>query len=462
MNQKKHLWGVSAVLVLASAAMGCGPQEQPPTTINRSTTASAADYVVAKPGGLAAGFTAAVSANGDTLKQLYPAAGFAVVTTATPAAYEAFGTVVADVKVNWVGPDKKEAFALAGSPPNSNDNDFLFNLQWGHDAVNAPEAWAKGVTGQGVKVAVLDTGFDTDHPDLAPNIDFANSANFVPGESLAYGLPDPFSHGTHTAGTIAAADNGFGTIGVAPGAKLVLVKVLSDSGSGSFSWILQGVVHAADSGAQIISMSLGTYLRNSWAQVMNQVVNYARKKGAIIVASAGNDACDLDHIQECTISGYPPLGGDWRHIPSSLHNVISVSATAPRGWATPAGSNLDFLASYSNYGQSQVDLAGPGGDFVYPGNELCSVDLVPPFAPVVRPCWVFDFVFSTGNNAWYWSAGTSMAAPHVAGVAALILSEEGGKLKPAQLEAAVRKRAADLGKRGNDDKYGQGRVQSGH
>jgi subtilisin family serine protease len=90
----------------------------------------------------------------------------------------------------------------------------------------------------------------------------------------------------------------------------------------------------------------------------------------------------------------------------------------------------------------------------YPGNENCLI------AGLVRPCWVFDLVFSTGNGGWYWSAGTSMAAPHASGVAALIIGANGGDMKPSQVEAALRSSADDLGKPGNDDFYGAGRVNA--
>ncbi|MDH3933008.1 MAG: S8 family serine peptidase, partial [Chromatiales bacterium] len=114
-------------------------------------------------------------------------------------------------------------------------------------------------------------------------------------------------------------------------------------------------------------------------------------------------------------------------------------------------------ASYTNYGTSQVEFSAPGGGYDYPGNEGCVV------AGIARPCWVFDLVFSTGNGAWYWSGGTSMAAPHAAGVAALIISENGGDMKPAQVEAQMRMRGIDLGKPGADDFFGRGgQVSSGY
>jgi subtilisin family serine protease len=126
--------------------------------------------------------------------------------------------VVRDFRIQWIDPSKSKKVKVQdtyGNPPASGDDDIFFDLQWGHDAIDAPEAWNAGYRGAGARVAVLDTGFDLTHPDLRPNIDLDASASFVPGEELQYSLPDPFSHGTHVAGTIAAADNGFGTIGVA-------------------------------------------------------------------------------------------------------------------------------------------------------------------------------------------------------------------------------------------------------
>jgi len=106
---------------------------------------------------------------------------------------------------------------------------------------------------------------------------------------------------------------------------------------------------------------------------------------------------------------------------------------------------------------SVIDFAAPGGDFIYPGEEECVV------AGLLRPCWVFDLVFSTGSaGSYYWSAGTSMAAPHASGVAALIISANGGDMKPQHVERDLRHSADDLGKPGNDDAYGMGRVNAGN
>ena len=127
--------------------------------------------------------------------------------------------------------------------------------------------------------------------------------------------------------------------------------------------------------------------------------------------------------------------------------------------SSPGENETLVPASYTNYGTSSVEFSAPGGSVDYPGNEGCVV------AGLARPCWVFDLVFSTGNGGWYWSGGTSMAAPHAAGVAALIISEAGGSgsMSPARVEAAMRQRAIDLGKPGADDFFGRaGQVHSGY
>jgi len=432
---------------------------------------------MAKGSSLPGGLDAKVTAAGGTITRYISQIGMVVVSSSNPnfkskaSKISGISDVMPNVVMQWVPPvSERDMSQLSldvefGNPPFSGDNDTRFDLQWGHDAVDAPEAWDLGYRGDGVRVAVLDTGFDTDHVDLAPNINFALSANFVAGETLTYALSDPFSHGTHTAGTIAAADNGIGTIGVAPEAELVLVKVLGDEGSGSFADVISGIVHAADVDADVISMSLGATMdKNGFcdsegcvsatevAALINAIkraTTYADQNGSIVIAAAGNEALDLDHTANLV------------HVPSSLPKVISVSATAPIGWATDPGNIfLDNLASYSNYGQSAIDFAAPGGDVMYPGNENCLI------GGLVRPCWVFDMVFSTGSNlnpaiaSYYWSAGTSMATPHVSGVAAIIIGKNGGTMSPSAVESALKASVDDLGKPGNDDAYGAGRVNA--
>jgi subtilisin family serine protease len=135
---------------------------------------------------------------------------------------------------------------------------------------------------------------------------------------------------------------------------------------------------------------------------------------------------------------------------------MAVSATAPIGWATnPATASFDFLASYSNYGQSVINVAAPGGDASYPGNENCTV------GPLTRPCWVFDLVLSPGatSNRYFFAAGTSMAAPHVSGLAALLVGKY-GHMSPSQLRSKIQQTADDIFKPGADAGSGKGRINA--
>jgi lantibiotic leader peptide-processing serine protease len=441
-----------------------------PFAIQASAASQGQSYIVmATSNSLPANIVYRINRAGGTITRTIPEIGVAVVSASKPnfaanaARIPGISSVMPNVSLQWIDPQRNVASEFTvdsiGNPPFSGSADPFFDLQWGHTAVEAPAAWAKGGRGAGARVAVLDGGFDLKHPDLVPNINFNLSKNFVDGEELQYGLPDPFSHGTHVAGTIAAAQNNFGVIGVAPDAELVLVKVLGDAGSGSFADVMAGIVYAANVKADVINMSLGASLPRRGFQdadgtfvkanevaallnALNRATNYASKKGTTVIASAGNSGLDSNKTRDLV------------NVPSQSTNVISISATAPIGWATdPLNTNLDNLASYSNYGLSHITFAAPGGDFVYPGNENCTV------AGLTRPCWVFDLVFSTGNGSWYWSAGTSMAAPHASGVAAIMIGRY-GSMKPAQVEAKLKAAADDLGKPGQDAYYGHGRVNA--
>ena len=317
--------------------------------------------------------------------------------------------------------------------------------QWDMTAIDAPGAWDAGYTGEGVRVAVLDTGIDLAHPDLIDNINTDLSMSFVPSEPT---VDDAHGHGTNVAGIIAAADNELGVIGVAPNAEILALKVLSATGSGSFGWMLEGILYAVACEADIINMSLGAYFdkggfydddgtwvgANEVAEFLNLVkeaVNYADKQGVLVVASAGNDALD----------GQGDSG--LVHCPSDVGATVCVSATGPLGWAVDPTVSLDDFATYSNYGP-QIDFAAPGGNF----------------DPAVPYYW-YDFVLNCTNGQWYaWYAGTSQAAPHVCGVAALIIEKNGGGLSPAHIKRELRHAADDLGKAGQDPFYGNGRVNA--
>ncbi|UOR05311.1 S8 family serine peptidase [Hymenobacter aerilatus] len=468
---------------------GCAKEDLTPTE-NLSATSSqqakqdgptvtldSKQYIIIASGDQLPGdITAKTASANGTITSLLGEAGIAVATSDDPgfaakaAKIAGVRSVVRDFTYQAFDPQQRSADVAANNvnPPSTGDSNPFFPLQWGHTAIQVPQAWNTGAQGEGVVVADLDSGFDLTHPDLQPNI--VGSISFVPGEAAQFRGAGS-SHGTHTAGTIAAADNNIGVVGVAPKAKLLLVKVLRDSGSGSFSWMMNGIIYAVQNNAKVINLSLGAaiprngkFLNDNGTPndpsddfiehdakgtqellvAISKVTGYAAKQGVTVIASAGNDANNGNKDQSLV------------HIPADATGVISISSTGPMGWAlNPLTTNLDRFASYSNYGTSAVDFAAPGGDFAYPGNELVV------FRGVRQYVWALDMVLSTAKNGGYtWMAGTSMAAPHATGVAALVIGKNGGQMDPARVKAVLRASADDLGKPGRDPYYGHGRINA--
>lgn len=427
--------------------------------------AHAATYVVqAKTLNFSTALANKITTAGGQVRARYPQIGVAIVEADDGFAARAMQlteieSATRDRALQFEQPTVVNGLSLgenAASPPNTGDNDTRFDLQWGHTAIHATDAWERGYRGAGAVVAVLDSGVDCAHPDLVPNLLMNLNASFVPGEGACATRPFPvFNHGTHVSGTIAAADNGIGIIGVAPSAKFFAVKVLSEfTGSGSFAGILQGIVYATDNGADVVNMSLGVTGglpiaadTKDLIKAVQKAVLYARQNNTIVIASTGNEAIDFDNATDAD-------GNRLMSFPGGVEGVTGISATAPIGWALNFDTNLDIPTSYTNYGKRTVDFAAPGGDAAYPGNENCTV------AGLLRPCWVFDLVFSDSTGGFSWAGGTSMASPHAAGIAALVIGANGGELQVSRVEDALKRGAADLGPRGIDEFFGKGRVNA--
>ena len=438
-----------------------------------------------------ADFPAAVCRTGATITQAMPAIG-----VCTVAGDADLGCRLAAVPGIRCVPLSRDTICAAQAPGDNSaaaveatvhaidlppiDDDFYLPAQWSLDAIDAPQAWAAGARGRGVRVAVLDTGVDPTHPDLATNVNVFLARSFVPGQTwdVSTDAVQDFDHGTHIAGIIAAADNGFGIIGVAPEAEIVPIQVLRrPMGLGPPDAVIAGIVYAADIEADVINLSLGytrfrrggindlgtedpsddvVYTAQEAAALMAafaRATDYARSRGCTIVAAAHNDATDADH------------DGDGLVLPRDAPHVISVAATGPLRWIKNPATNLDLPAFYSNHGQSVIDLSAPGGNLDFEllaSGELCTVNSGP--VSVTLPCWFLDGVLSTapvqGGFLYEFRRGTSMAAAHVSGVAALIIGESGGSLDPALVAARLRASADDLGKQGKDDFYGLGRVNA--
>ncbi|MFE5242301.1 MULTISPECIES: S8 family peptidase [unclassified Streptomyces] len=307
------------------------------------------------------------------------------------------------------------AEATAGQDP-------LEPLQWDLPAIKADKAHQKSLGSSKVTVAVIDTGVDDTHPDLAPNFDRAASVNCVSGapdttEGAWRPAPGEADHGTHVAGTIAAAKNGVGVTGVAPGVKVSGIKVSTPAGFFYTEAVVCGFVWAAEHGVDVTNNS---YYTDPWlfnckndpdqgalVEAVTRATRYAESKGVVNVAAAGNSDHDLalDAIEDTTSPNDtttvtrtvdPSACPD---IPTMLPGVVTVSATGAKG----------LKSSYSNYGLGVIDVAAPGGD---------STRYQTPEAPAVS-----GLILSTTIGGGYnYKAGTSMASPHVAGVAALIKS----------------------------------------
>ena len=448
------------------------PSDRPSISVKKSSTQGSL-YLVSFSATAPTDLQARLTTAGGKVKRIFKGAGIAKVESDAPnfaaaaAAIPGVEGVGKDRTIQWIDPNMRIRKAKSASKPTGiksasiGDNETFFGTQWAPKAIHAPEAWDAGATGTGVRVAVIDGGLNDTHIDLAGGVDVGCSISMVDGFQFNQDdNPDGFSHATHVAGIIAARDNSIGTIGIAPGATLIGVKVLQ-GGSGSFGDVIEGILYAADPSstpgkescarADIINMSLGaTFIPEKGdkelLKALDKATTFADKHGVLVVAAGGNEGISLDQFKKAV------------SIPAMSARVLGVSATGPVGFALGA-TNFSRLASYSNFGKALVNFAAPGGDAVLPGNDLCQI------APIIAPCFVFDFVLSPGtlapdNTGYFFATGTSMATAHVTGVAALIIGKHGGNMKPEQVRAALQQSADDLGKPGFDAVYGQGFVNA--
>ena len=339
------------------------------------------------------------------------------------------------------------AVALVAAPAGASSNDPYLTRQWGLQKIQATQAWTT-TTGTGAVVAVVDSGIDLGHPDLAANLLSATDADFVEPDGNCSGKPkvctqdgpqDENGHGTHVAGIIGAVtNNGTGVAGIAPNAKLLPVRVLDENGDGTGD-VVAGIRYAADRGADVINMSLGHTSGVGEAlgligdlDDLYAALDYAWSKGSLVIVAAGNDSA--------------PICAE----PASGHHVICVGATDSR----------DLKAAYSNFDAALLDtyLVAPGGDLF---GQLS----LGPSSPTASFCGgdVFSTYLRT-ERSWCSSeagyeaiAGTSMAAPHVSGVAALLASKG---LTNQQIVDCLTRTSDDLGIPGRDPIYGYGRVNA--
>jgi len=342
-----------------------------------------------------------------------------------------------------------------GDAPGGPDEsaDALEGLQWSMQQIRTAEAHAIEAGSPQVDVGILDTGIDALHVDFlgldgSSNVDCSrghDSIQFGPGIGVADPCVDNMFHGTHVAGIVAARANEVGVVGVAPNVTLIPVKVCDTEGYCYVSSVVDGITYAGDQGFDVINMSFFTDdddfevstefkcmtdpQQRAFRRAVERAISYARSNGVTPVAALGNSDTDLAD---------PPAGNECEVIPAEVAGVVGVTALGP-----DSGKSY-----YSNWGEGQADVAAPGGD----GTTGDPVNTVLSTIP---------------GNAWAGLQGTSMASPHAAGVAALIISRYGkldkdGDLgmSPGQVEALLQATAVDIGIDGYDECFGHGRIDA--
>jgi subtilisin family serine protease len=314
------------------------------------------------------------------------------------------------------------------------DTDNLSGLQWDMVQIHAPEAHA--ITGGSPSIVVgdIDTGLDYTHPDLAPNVDFANSVSCVGGvpNTSPAAWNDDNGHGTHTAGTIAAAANGIGIVGVAPNVKIAGIKAGNTQGFFFPEAVVCAFVWA---GTHNIAVTNNSYFADPWLfnckndpeqraiwKAERRAISFAISKGVVVVAAAGNDNIDLSKTAIDVISP-----DDGTPVPREVTNACAVvPVEVPGVIGVSANGNLLQKSYYSSYGVGDIQLVAPGGDRRF---QLTSA------APNGRVLSTYPAALNPGGSlsvfdcsvspcaSYFYLQGTSMASPHVAGVAALVLSQ---------------------------------------
>jgi lantibiotic leader peptide-processing serine protease len=337
---------------------------------------------------------------------------------------DGFATKIGDVMDNS-GP--------VDAPIPAPGGDNLSGLQWDMNQINAPQAHAINGGSPDVVVGDIDTGLDFTHPDLVPNVDFADSVSCIGGtpDTSPAAWMDDNGHGTHTAGIIAAAKNGIGIVGVAPNVKLAGIK----AGTAAGFFFPEAVVCAFMwAGTHHINITNNSYFADPWLfncrndpgqraiwEAERRAIRFAQSQGTLVVAAAGNQADDLSHptVDATSPDNTTPVTRDITNacavVPVEVPGVVGVTATG----------NLREKSFYSSYGVSGVDVAAPGGDSILQRTAAAPNGRVLSTWPasLINSC-VRKVLDPTGATYCYLQ-GTSMASPHAAGVAALLESTTG-------------------------------------
>ena len=357
--------------------------------------------------------------------------------------------------------DSADAVIDPGTPAPGSDS--LSGLQWDMVQIKAPEARAINGGSRSILVGDIDTGLDYTHPDLAPNVDDAASANCVSGVAVPgkVAAMDDNGHGTHTAGTIAAAKNGLGIVGVAPNVRIAGIKAGNAAGFFFPEAVICSFMWAAEHGVQVTNNS---YFADPWLfncrndagqraiwEAERRAIKFAQQSGTVVVAAEGNQADDLAHPTQDATSpdNTTPVIRDITNacavVPTEVPGVVGVTANG----------NLGFKSFYSSYGLGSADVIAPGGDSILqitpaaPNGRVLSTW---PASLLTVTCLPARRLVDASGATYCYQQGTSMASPHAAGVVALIMST--GLTSPGAVTARLLNTADPIGCPADTSIYG--------
>jgi subtilisin family serine protease len=486
-----------ALAMTACSGEGAGDPTLPPSPDSETAAAAPETYVVLyRAKAVPRDALQVIAAAGGTVAKAYPELGVVLARSSNPsfsemmsadASVEAVSaTSLSVTKVNLDRDDTQKIGTKTSALTADTAGDPLSPFQWDMNQIHAPEAHE--ITGGSASVVsgVMDSGIDRTHPDVATQIDYASSVSCVTGvpntDPEVWGT-DFFGHGTFVSSLIAAPENGVGIVGVAPGTRVAMIQVVTDTGLIFPEAFVCGLTWAADHGLPVVNASLFVdpwyfACKNDPAQravwkAIQRAVNYAMSKGTTLIAAASNTADDLDHP---TVDFLSPTDG----VPETreINNACSVLPVEVGGVVgVSAVGATQQLAFYSNYGLEAIDVTAPGGDLFVITPEAENGQLLGALPPdSLFYMFARDFFgtakddCSSGTCITYAGLqGTSMAAPHATGVAALAISQHGA-MSPADLLTFLQDTATPLacpegsttcsGQPGSNNFYGAGEVDA--